>query len=180
MTGASAPSIVIVVGNPKVNSRTLDAARSMADAIAEAVGWNEVAVTTVVDLAEVTSELFDWGSERVRSNVDALRTARLAVIASPVYKATYSGLLKAFLDRVGQGELHEVVVVPLMVGAAANHALAVEVHLRPLLAELGAVLPTRGVFLLESQLVDLRPAIDAWLTSESHTLRIRRALGVSD
>ena len=99
------------------------------------------------------------------------------MVASPVYKATYTGLLKAFLDRFGQGELHEVVVVPLMVGGAPQHALAVEVYLRPLLAELGAVLPTRGLFLLESELANVPVLIDKWLSSESHTLRLRRALG---
>ncbi|GAA0240220.1 hypothetical protein GCM10010492_44170 [Saccharothrix mutabilis subsp. mutabilis] len=42
--------------------------------------------------------------------------------------------------------------VPLLVAAADKHALAVEVHLKPLLAELGAQVPGRGLFVDESEL----------------------------
>ena len=176
MTTMPAP-VTIVVGNPKAQSRTLDAARLAAGAIVAAVGWRVAAAPVEIDLAAVAAEIFDWQSSTVAAHVDAFRHARLAVVASPVYKATYSGLLKAFLDRIGHGELHEVVVVPLMVGASAQHGLAVEVYLRPLLAELGAVLPTRGLFLLESELESVPATVDKWLASESHTQRLQRALG---
>lgn len=176
MTIISAP-FTIVVGNPKAQSRTLDAARVAAGAIVDAVGWRDAAAPAEIDLATVAAEIFDWQSSTIAAHVEVFRHSRLAVVTSPVYKATYSGLLKAFLDRIGHGELHEVVVVPLMVGASAQHALAVEVYLRPLLAELGAVLPTRGLFLLESELDSVRATVDKWLASESHTQRLQRALG---
>jgi FMN reductase len=177
MNGTTSP-VVIIVGNPKPKSRTLDVARATARAVAGVAGWDAGVPPVEVDLAEVAAELFDWGSDAVQAHVARLRGARLAVVASPVYKATYSGLLKAFLDRIGQGELCHVVVVPLMVGAAANHALALEVHLRPLLVELGAVLPTRGLYVLESELPDVDRAIAGWLGAEAHADRLRRALGV--
>jgi FMN reductase len=167
----------IVVGNPKANSRTLESARVVASAVVDAVGWSDSAPPFEIDLALVANEIFDWQSAAVAAHVEVLRQSRLAVVASPVYKATYTGLLKAFLDRIGHGELHGVVVVPLMVGGAPQHALAVEVYLRPLLAELGAVLPTRGLFLLESELANVPELADRWLTSESHRHRLRRALG---
>jgi FMN reductase len=66
-------------------------------------------------------------------------------VASPTYKATYPGLLKSFLDWFSTTGLAGVTVVPVMVGAAAQHALAVKTHLRPLLVELGATVPTRGL-----------------------------------
>jgi FMN reductase len=43
------------------------------------------------------------------------------------------------------------------------HALAVELHLRPVLVELGAVTPTRGLFVEESQLALPGAVIDPWL-----------------
>jgi FMN reductase len=172
-------SACLVVGNPKANSRTLESARTLGEAIIDAVGWADTAPVTI-DLALVAPEIFDWNSAVVTAHADVLRQSQLAVVASPVYKATYSGLLKAFLDRFGQGELHDVVVVPLMVGAAPQHALAVEMHLRPLLVELGAVMPTRGLFLLESDLANTRAAVDTWLNSEAHARRLRRALGIGD
>ena len=50
-----------------------------------------------------------------------------------------------------------------MVGASAVHALAVEVHLRPVLIEIGATVPTRGLFLLENEMDVLDDTITAWL-----------------
>ena len=83
------------------------------------------------------------------------------MVASPTYKATYTGLLKLFLDQIGADELAGVVTVPVMVGAGAAHALAVETHLRPVLVELGATMPTRGLYLQEADLAELTPVLDA-------------------
>ena len=44
----------------------------------------------------------------------------------------------------------------------AFHALAVEVHLRPLLGELGATVPARGLYVTEPEFADLGPAIGRW------------------
>ena len=62
--------------------------------------------------------------------------ADLVVVASPTYKATYTGLLKLFLDRFSTDGLRGV-AVPLMLGAGPAHALAPELSLRPVLAEIG-------------------------------------------
>ena len=154
--------IGVVVGNPKPGSRTLTVAEAVAAAAAEASGLADAERLTL-DLAELGPELFDWSSERVRVAVDAVRHCTLAVVASPTYKASYTGLLKSFLDWFATTDLAGVVVVPVMVGAAPQHALAVEVHLRPVLVELGATLPTRGLYVMESQLADLDPIVAAWV-----------------
>lgn len=80
--------------------------------------------------------------------------SQLVIIASPTYKATYTRLLKVFLDRCGNNGLAGTVAVPLMTGAAPIHALAPEVHLRPSLSEPGASVPTRSIYLLESAFDD--------------------------
>ena len=46
-------------------------------------------------------------------------SADLVVVASPTYKATYTGLLKLFLDRFAGGTGLRGVAVPLMLGARA-------------------------------------------------------------
>jgi FMN reductase len=160
----------VVVGNPKPASRTLAAADAVADAAARAAGLAGAERVTV-DLAELGPELFDWSSARVRQAVDAVRSCALAVVASPTYKATYTGLLKAFLDWFGTTDLSGVSVVPLMVGAGLQHALAVEVHLRPVLVELGASLPTRGLYVSEAQLGELDEVVAVWLEEAGPRLR---------
>jgi FMN reductase len=93
-----------------------------------------------------------------------LREAEVAVVASPTYKATYTGLLKLFLDQVGTGDLAGVVAVPLMLGAGPGHAMAPDLLLKPVLVELGATTPTRGLYLLDKQW-DEPGALDDWLTA---------------
>ncbi|CAM3421905.1 NAD(P)H-dependent oxidoreductase [Nocardioides dubius] len=139
-----AVQVAVVVGNPKPASRTLAAATYLAGELA---GREP---DLVVDLAELSGELLDWGSERVARLVEEVSAADLVVVASPTYKASYTGLLKLFLDRFGAGQLSGV-GVPLMLGAGPGHELAVEYTLRPLLSLLGAAVPTTGLYVTDSR-----------------------------
>jgi len=160
----------IVVGNPKPGSRTLDVAVAVARAASEEAGL-EGADPIVVDLALHGAEVLDWSSEVVRGLVDAIGGCSLLVVATPTYKASYTGLLKCFLDWFPTTGLRGVVTVPVMVGAGPAHALAVEVHLRPVLVEIGATLPTRGLYVQESELPRLDAVLAAWRSEAGPALR---------
>jgi FMN reductase len=163
-------SVGIVVGNPKPQSRTLTVARAVADAAARAAGL-DVGHVVEVDLASLAPRLFDGSAADVADAVARIADTDLLVVASPTYKASYTGLLKAFLDWYSTTGLAGVTAVPVMVGAGAAHALAVEVHLRPVLIEIGATAPTRGLYVTEDQLGDLQSVIDAWLVEAGPVLR---------
>ncbi|MGN0063775.1 MAG: NADPH-dependent FMN reductase [Nocardioides sp.] len=126
--------VVVLVGNPKPASRTLDAAVHLATELAGAVDL-------VVDLAEYGPRLLDWSDEEPADLVRQVGGARLLVVASPTYKASFTGLLKLFLDRIPGDGLVGTVAVPLMLAAGPGHAMAPEVFLRPVLTELGATVP---------------------------------------
>ena len=163
--------VAVVVGNPKPASRTLAAASYVA---------RELAGTDpdlVVDLGAVGAGLLDWADPEVGALVREVSAAELVVVASPTYKATYTGLLKLFLDRFaasGEGSLRGV-AVPFMLGAGPTHALAPELTLRPVLSEIGAVVPVRGLYVLDARhddptayadwLVESRPRVHAHLDS---------------
>jgi FMN reductase len=167
---ASTRTVGVVVGNPKVQSRTLALATQVADAAADAAGLDE-AGTLTIDLAELGPQLFDWSSSGVREAVDGIRSCALVVVASPTYKASYTGLLKSFLDWFSTTDLQGVTVIPVMTGGSAHHALAVEVHLRPVLVELGATLPTRGLYVTEGELEEAGLVITTWLEAAGPPLR---------
>ncbi len=150
----------VVVGNPKAESRTLRVALAVADAVEERLGGTSDRL--VLDLAGVAAELFDPEAQQVNDLVNAVAASDLLVVASPTFKATYTGLLKSFFDRYGSNPLSGSVAVAVMTGAAPIHALAPEVHLRPLLVELGASVPTRGLYVTEQQFGDLDTVIRAW------------------
>jgi FMN reductase len=80
-----------------------------------------------------------------------VKSASLLIVASPTFKAAYTGLLKLFLDQFPAGELIGMTAIPLMLGAAPRHALAPELLLRPVLTEIGCSCPLPGLYLLDSQ-----------------------------
>jgi FMN reductase len=148
--------ITVVVGNPKAGSRTLQAARYVAEQLTGS------APDKVIDLADVGGALLQRESPAVVEMVSDVIRSGLVVFASPTYKASYTGLLKLFLDQIPGQALRGVTAVPLMLGAARDHALAPEVHLRPVLAELGATVPVRALYVLDSSYDD-PTAYSAWL-----------------
>jgi FMN reductase len=104
----------------------------------------------VLDVVTLGPGLLGWGDPAVLRAVELVAAADLAVVASPTFKATYSGLLKLFLDQFAGGEgLRGVVAVPLMLGAGPAHALAPELLLKPVLVELGAICPAPGLYQLD-------------------------------
>ncbi len=164
--------MAVVVGNPKAGSRTLRVALAVANDLSVQLGFEGEKL--VVDLADVAAELFDPESLRVKELLGDVATSNLIIVASPTFKATYTGLLKTFFDRYSTDALRGAVAVGVMTGAAPIHALAVEVHLRPLLVELGASVPTRGLYITEQQFDNLGPAIGGWV--EVATPLLARAL----
>lgn len=70
--------------------------------------------------------------------------AEAVIVSTPVYKAAYSGILKAFLDLLPQDGLAGKLVLPLATGGSQSHMLALDYALRPVLSALGAkhVLPS--------------------------------------
>ncbi|MGW6036118.1 NADPH-dependent FMN reductase [Gordonia terrae] len=135
----------VVAGNPKPGSRTLDAAGRLARAL------TGTEPDHVVDVIELGPGLLGWGDAAVQGAVETVASSDLVVVASPTFKATYTGILKLFLDQFATGEgLRDVTAVPLMLGAGPAHAMAPDLLLKPVLVELGAVCPTPGLYLIDS------------------------------
>ncbi|WP_242888520.1 NADPH-dependent FMN reductase [Actinomadura litoris] len=154
-------SIVVLVGNPRPQSRTFQVALKAAAAIAERIGDGDA--VEAVDLSALAPGLLGAVlAPEAQDALDRVASADVLLVASPTYKATYTGLLKVFLDRLRGGALASTVALPLLVMGDPKHSLAVEVHLRPLLVELGAVVPTPGLAFLESQLAAADEVLGAW------------------
>lgn len=161
-------SVVTVVGNPKPGSRTAAAAASVAELLASELG-TPYRIDELVDLVTFAPAIFqgEGATEGDRaaldSAIDLASSASVLVVATPVYKGSYTGLLKSFLDVLPAQALAGSVVVPVTVSAAPSHKLLADLHLRPVLAELGASVPTPGVVLEERELEDLQLALSAWV-----------------
>lgn len=172
-------SIVVLVGNPQPASRTRLVAEEVAGQLAALSGEAgvEVEVEATIDLADVADSLFRFPDAAVDALLARVASADVLIVASPTYKATYTGLLKAFLDRYGAGGLAGVTAVPLLTIGGPGHALAVEHGLRPLLVELGASTPTRGIAFPAGEVERREEIIAAW--AESEWPRLAPALGTA-
>lgn len=149
---------VVVVGNPKPGSRTAGAGLNLARLLSP--GDSEPILLDVVDLGP---GLLGLGDPAIGAAVELVRSAELIVVASPTFKATYSGLLKIFLDQFDTGTgLAGVVAVPLMLGAGPHHFMAPDLLLKPLLVELGAICPTPGLYQLDRAFID-DPKLPEWV-----------------
>ncbi|MET0930351.1 MAG: NAD(P)H-dependent oxidoreductase [Aeromicrobium sp.] len=162
--------ITVVVGNPKPRSRTWDAAHRLAEGLGSPA-------QTSVDVVDLGPGLLGWGDPAVAEAVKRVSASDVVVFASPTFKATYTGLLKLFLDQFAGGSgLEGVVAVPLQLGAGPVHALAPELHFKPVLVELGATIPAPALYLIDSA-EQPDPVEVAWL--ERWAPVIRSAAGVT-
>ena len=100
--------------------------------------------------------------------------ARAIVVATPVYKAAYSGLLKTFLDYLPDGALRGKSAFPIVTGGSSAHALSVDYALKPVLSVLGATRILEGMY-LTNEMVSLREDGTATL-SEEHGERLRASI----
>ncbi len=151
--------VTVLVGNPKPRSRTREVAEAVADRIVERTGARRA---ETIDLCDHSDAIFRWPDEQMAELNERVAASDVVVVASPTYKAAYTGLLKAFLDRYPNNGLAGVSAIPVMTGAAPEHAMSVDTSLRPLLVELGASVPTGGLFFVMDQMDRLQETVDQW------------------
>jgi FMN reductase len=172
--------ISIVVGNPKPKSRTL----KVAEILAEKLFGAAARTAEVIDLADYRDEILNWPSEKMDALNAKVAASDFVIFASPTYKATYTGLLKVFLDRYPANGLAGVTAIPLLTGADQMHAMGPTVNLAPLLVELGAVVPGRGLYFVIGQMdrLDdvLQTAADQYATALRRMAKVAEALSNSD
>ncbi|MBW7982427.1 NADPH-dependent FMN reductase [Enterobacillus tribolii] len=123
-------------------------------------------------------------SPRVQSLINALIHADGLIVATPVYKAAYSGALKTILDLLPERALEHKVVLPIATAGSPGHLLALDYALKPVLSALKAQEVLHGIFADDSQITrndqgmtfspSLQLRLDEALNTFLHTLERRR------
>ncbi|MEV0536271.1 NADPH-dependent FMN reductase [Kitasatospora sp. NPDC050463] len=140
-------SLLAISASPSAGSRTAALTAHLVQLLAEAgfrTGHVRVRDLPAAELLAGRAE-----STVLREALDAVAAADGLVVASPVYNAAYSGLLKTFLDVLPRSGLAGKTVLPVMTGGSLAHALAPDYALRPVLTALGARYVVRGAFVLD-------------------------------
>ncbi|UMZ11807.1 NADPH-dependent FMN reductase [Pseudomonas sp. MPFS] len=111
--------------------------------------------------------------------IDLLRQIEQAdglLIATPVYKASFSGALKTLLDLLPEGALRHKVVLPMATGGSIAHMLVVDYALKPVLSALKAQEMLQGIFAEDSQIAYGEGSVQPQL-AQALELRLHEALG---
>jgi FMN reductase len=143
-------SVLVLAGSPSARSRTTALAAHVGDELA--AGGHDVTLLNLRSLPAQALLHADVTDVLIADAVAQVEAADALVVATPVYKAAYSGLLKVFLDLLPQHALRDKVVLPLATGGTVAHVLALDYALRPVLVSLGAAHVTPGRFVLDTHI----------------------------
>jgi FMN reductase len=104
--------------------------------------------TTLIDLSALPADalLGRTRAAEVDSALGLVSKATIIVASTPVYRATYSGLLKTFFDLLPLNGLVGKTAIPIATGGSPAHQLVIDHGLRPLFASVGAVTTATGVY----------------------------------
>ena len=143
-------TILLLAGSPTQPSRSTRLLQYVGEALVQR--GHRIEQLQVRDLppqALLHADFWDVDIQVARSQ---LAQADAVVISTPIYKAAYCGVLKAFLDLLPQDGLAGKLVLPLATGGSQSHMLALDYALRPVLHALSAhhILP--GIFATDAQM----------------------------
>ncbi|NBD26049.1 NADPH-dependent FMN reductase [Paenibacillus glycinis] len=145
------PKAIIISGSPNPVSR-LNGILQYAEEKLASLGWDIVSLHVASLPAEdLIGARFD--SPAIAEASRLVAEADAVIIASPVYKASYTGVLKTFLDLLPQKGLYGKIVLPLFIGGTLAHLLALDFSLKPLLSALYAKHVEPGVYAVDSQIL---------------------------
>jgi FMN reductase len=128
--------ILAIAGSPSHPSRTY----GILEYSAKLLGQEGLHVD-IISARDLPAEDLVFGrydSSALEQPKALLAKADAVIISTPIYKAAYTGVLKAFLDLLPQKALSGKVVLPIATGGTIAHLLAIEYALKPVLFELGA------------------------------------------
>jgi FMN reductase len=150
---ASEPTILALSGSPSVSSRTALLPAHLEPQLGR-LGYK----LDVLHLRQLPAEdLFSANVQApaLRDAMERLERAVGVIIATPIYKAAYTGMLKSFLDVLPQFGLTGKSVLPLATGGSIAHVLAIDYALRPVLTSLNARHIVNGLFILDKQITPI-------------------------
>ncbi len=143
-------SVLLIAASPSLHSRS----GALLGAAAQRLHHHGLP-TRMLKLRDLPAQPLlhaDFEDATLRQALAAVAQARTIVIATPIYKAAYSGLLKIFLDLLPQDGLAGKSVWTLATGGSLAHLLALDYGLLPVLSALGARSHIDGVYAADAHI----------------------------
>jgi FMN reductase len=171
--------LVAVSGGMQRPSKSTALAEHLLDLIAEALPCEQ----RLVELGQLAPQFAGavWRSQlpdAVERELAAVEHADVLVVATPVYRGSYTGLFKHFFDFIEQDALIDKPVLLAATGGSERHALMIDHQLRPLFSFFQARTLPLGVYATDKDFSDYRLQDEALIQRAS--LAVRRALPLID
>ncbi|WP_057912930.1 NADPH-dependent FMN reductase [Peribacillus muralis] len=146
--------IVILSGSPAIPSRT-DISLKHIQVLVEKEGFS-TAYYSITDFS--ADDLFQgrYNSGEISKLAENISKARGIIIGSPVYKASYTGVLKALIDLLPENAFKGKPVLPIMIGGSHRHLLAIDYALKPLISILKGE-PLQGIYFVDKEIDKTAP-----------------------
>jgi len=151
-------NMVIISGSPAEVSRTSAIASFLNDVIAE--DGHQVNKLSVRDLPPEALIYAQFNHPAIKEAQRLVEQADALIVVSPVYKASYTGVLKSFFDLIPEKGLAGKKVLPIATGGSIAHLLSLEYAFKPLFSVLGARDFTDGIYIVDSQLTYSRDGLN--------------------
>lgn len=110
--------------------------------------------TSIIHLASLSHTALlkgDMKNDDLRRAVEIIAAADGVIFATPIYKASLSGISKAFLDILPQYAFAGKTVWPVATGGSIAHTLALDYGVRPIIQSMGARQIIQSCFLTADQ-----------------------------
>jgi len=143
-------TILLIGGSPATPSSSSRLLHHVGDALA--LRGHRITKLQVRDLPAEALLHANCDHPDIKRALAAVAAADAVVIATPVYKASFSGILKTFLDLLPQDGLAGKLVLPLATGGSQSHMLALDYALRPVLHALEARHVLTSIYATSQQL----------------------------
>src|SRR5688500_16682650 len=142
-TDTSSITAIGISGSPSTRSKS----RLLLEHALTVLGEHGV-TTSLVDLSTLPADalLGRARSAEVDDALAAVGQATIVVASTPVYRATYTGLLKVFFDLLPLNALAGKTAIAIATGGAPAHQLVIDYGLRPLFASVGALTAPTGIY----------------------------------
>ncbi|HWU34674.1 MAG TPA: FMN reductase [Methylovorus sp.] len=167
--------VTAVAGSTSRPSRTL----TLVEEIAARLGKHLPIELKLIELGELGPDLgaslsYDSIKPAVRQAIKDIETTDVLIFATPVYRGSYTGLLKHLFDLVHYEALIDVPVLLAATGGSLRHSLVIEHQLRPMFSFFQSLTLPVGVYAIESEFSNYKISNEA--LDQRIDLAIERAL----
>jgi FMN reductase len=143
--------ILLISGSPTTSSKSAALLEYSREWLREKAPF-ETALVSVRDFPTDDLILAKYESPSFYVFKQQVSNAAGIVVATPVYKAAYTGSLKALLDILPQYAFRGKTILPIASGGSPGHLLAIDYAIKPVLSTLGASDVLQGVYVVDQQL----------------------------